>query len=587
MNKIHYRFIWLFSAAILCLASSLFTGSAPTKHTAAPGEQSCASCHPGNINTGSGTVSLNFGSSLSAGYIPGNTYTITYTLNGNVSKYGFSATALNNSNLMAGDFTALNTATTKVDQAVVMGTTRKYVGHKSATNTNSWSFQWIAPSSNVGTVSFYIAANASNSDNAQAGDTIYEDVFSLQALQFANASFSVNKSSICDGDDFVFTSTSVGSGLSYSWDFGPGASPATANTIGPHTVSYTGGGSKAVKLTVGNPGGSDSTTQTVTVFNNPSPIISASDTSLCQGQSTTISTSGSFGTYLWSTSSTDSTISTSTAGSYSLQVIDSNGCSGLSDTLNIVVNPNPTATVLASDTVLCQGDTATLTGGGAFPGYLWSSSDTTQSISITNSGSYTLTVIDTNGCTNQSPPVNITVNALPTTSIFSSGMTLQDTLFALPGFASYQWFFSDANGQNLIPIPGALKDQLLYQDFYFKPGNSGYVVLAILDGNSCLGYSQPYTLPVIQSINSSAFEEINIYPNPMTNKVRLELSLHQAHTIQIRLTELSGKTVYQSGSNSSVKEAHFDLYLPNLAKGVYLLKIDAGESQYHEKIMVR
>ncbi len=44
---------------------------------------------------------------------------------------------------------------------------------------------------------------------------------------------------------------------SWSWDFGEGASPATANGVGPHTVQYASEGAKTVRLMVSGPEGSD------------------------------------------------------------------------------------------------------------------------------------------------------------------------------------------------------------------------------------------------------------------------------------------------------------------------------------------
>ncbi|MCF8371647.1 MAG: DUF2271 domain-containing protein [Bacteroidales bacterium] len=67
--------------------------------------------------------------------------------------------------------------------------------------------------------------------------------------EVAIADFSVNTQSVCTGEDVVFTDNSS-LATSYEWDFGDGANPATANTVGPHTVSYSTSGAKTVSLTV-------------------------------------------------------------------------------------------------------------------------------------------------------------------------------------------------------------------------------------------------------------------------------------------------------------------------------------------------
>jgi photosystem II stability/assembly factor-like uncharacterized protein len=54
----------------------------------------------------------------------------------------------------------------------------------------------------------------------------------------------------CMNTDFVFTSSSTGNILTYDWNFGENAVPATATTPGPHTVQYTTPGYKTASLTV-------------------------------------------------------------------------------------------------------------------------------------------------------------------------------------------------------------------------------------------------------------------------------------------------------------------------------------------------
>ncbi len=65
-----------------------------------------------------------------------------------------------------------------------------------------------------------------------------------------NASFTFTPNSSClGGDDIVFTDNSGGPISSYNWDFGTDATPATATTVGPHTVSYSSAGWKYITLT--------------------------------------------------------------------------------------------------------------------------------------------------------------------------------------------------------------------------------------------------------------------------------------------------------------------------------------------------
>jgi PKD repeat protein len=76
------------------------------------------------------------------------------------------------------------------------------------------------------------------------------------------ANFTANNTVVCIGQTISFTNASTGSINSYSWNFGAGAIPSTANTAGPHSVFYSTNGVKTITLTVTGPGGNSTETKT-------------------------------------------------------------------------------------------------------------------------------------------------------------------------------------------------------------------------------------------------------------------------------------------------------------------------------------
>lgn len=86
----------------------------------------------------------------------------------------------------------------------------------------------------------------------------------VNPICMVTADFAANKTTTCQGAKVLFTDKSTGTDGSqtYSWNFGAGASPATATTAGPIKVSYTSGGMKTVSLTVTQGGVSNTKTQT-------------------------------------------------------------------------------------------------------------------------------------------------------------------------------------------------------------------------------------------------------------------------------------------------------------------------------------
>jgi PKD repeat protein len=84
--------------------------------------------------------------------------------------------------------------------------------------------------------------------NSYGADTIIKSNYI--SVNNANADFSANITKVIINNDIVFTDQSTCNVSSYSWNFGSGATPSTANTQGPHTVSYSSTGFKTVSLTI-------------------------------------------------------------------------------------------------------------------------------------------------------------------------------------------------------------------------------------------------------------------------------------------------------------------------------------------------
>ncbi|MEP2772336.1 MAG: PKD domain-containing protein [Fulvivirga sp.] len=113
--------------------------------------------------------------------------------------------------------------------------------------------------------------------------------------QDAIPNFAVSDQSLstCAETEVTFHDLSEGDITSWSWDFGTGASPATATGRGPHVVSYSSTGSADVSLTViGETNGSQNETKLayINILTNPviEKVVAVADENLCYGESTTI-----------------------------------------------------------------------------------------------------------------------------------------------------------------------------------------------------------------------------------------------------------------------------------------------------------
>lgn len=181
-----------------------------------------------------------------------------------------------------------------------------------------------------------------------------------------------------------------------------------------------------------------SDTVTINVVNT---AINSSGVSLCSGP-LVLSVANSFSSYLWNGGLTTSSITVSNPGTYSVTVTNTNGQTCQSPPVQIYQNTIP-VTLSTSDSVfICQGDTVLIEGPAGFNQYLWSNGAITPSISTTQTGNYSLTVTDGNGCTGSSgvTTIDISPQDIITTTTGFSLCNGSVTLSAPPGFASYQWF---------------------------------------------------------------------------------------------------------------------------------------------------
>jgi hypothetical protein len=169
---------------------------------------------------------------------------------------------------------------------------------------------------------------------------------------------------------------------------------------------------------------------------------------ICNGQSTTLTAAPGFSSYLWNNGSTSTAVTTSTANSYSVTVTDANGCSSISPTITLAVDPIEIPTILAvGENTFCQGNSISLTSS---PGssYAWSNGATTQSVNITQSGTYTVEVLGT--CqTFTSAAIDVTVFPAPAPSATGGSINNSGSVTLTASGNSLTWY-DDAAGTNAL-----------------------------------------------------------------------------------------------------------------------------------------
>ena len=232
-------------------------------------------------------------------------------------------------------------------------------------------------------------------------------------------------SPICQGQS---TQLCVPAGsASYAWSTGATTNCITVNASGTYSVTITDAN-----------GCMSNCSKTVVV--NPVPDCTITGNSpICQGQSTQLCVAAGSASYLWSTGATTNCITVNASGTYSVTITDANGCSS-NCSKQVTVNPLPDCTITGNG-ALCTGQSTQLCAPAGAASYLWSTGATTNCITVNQTGLYSVTVTNSNGCSSICSK-QVIVSQQPTCLITGNGSLCpgQSTQLCVPaGAASYMW----------------------------------------------------------------------------------------------------------------------------------------------------
>lgn len=249
------------------------------------------------------------------------------------------------------------------------------------------------------------------------------------------------KLTICEGET---TTLRASGGNSYVWDDGSTQAYITVGTTGIYSVTATNNGCTA--------------SNSVTVMVNPAPDVNIlpQNATICRGDNISITAISNANTYNWTSGQTTAAINVSPVSNttYTVMVTDENECKATAS-IQVTVNPLPSAYIEGPNSI-CQGDTAVLTASGGVE-YLWNTGQSTPTIKVTNSNTYSVEVIGANGCTASTQKV-LAVNALPVASVTESVDICrgQDATLSAnaPVGCTYQWSTGSQTSQTTVQEAG-------------------------------------------------------------------------------------------------------------------------------------
>ena len=128
------------------------------------------------------------------------------------------------------------------------------------------------------------------------------------------------------------------------------------------------------------------------------------DTVLCAGSFLTLDAGNAGSTYDWTTPETTQIIGAIAGGTYGVLVTSADGCT---DSTGITIGENPLPTIdLGADITFCVNESSVIDAGSGYSSYLWSTTETTQTVLADGATlgvgvhTFTIEVTDSIGCTN-------------------------------------------------------------------------------------------------------------------------------------------------------------------------------------------
>jgi hypothetical protein len=382
---------------------------------------------------------------------------------------------------------------------------------------------------------------------------------------------------------------------------------------------------------------------TVTVFPLPTPRIAAlGATTFCNGDSVLLDAGEGYRAYLWSDGKRTRIIAAKANGTYVVTVTDSNGCASNSPAVAVTVHAKPQPVITASGPLsFCPGDSVTLDAGANYATYSWSNGESTRSIVVKTSGTFSVTVSNPNGCFGTSLPVTVTRSLTPVPVItangpltFCAGGSVE--LDAGSGWASYQWSTGartrritvtqsglynvrvsnpngcngesavvdvkvksnppapiiSQNGNTLISTP-ATRYQWNYSGAPISGANgrtygaskNGQYTVTIWSADSCSSTSATYDFRFTGIEPMEIVSHFSVYPDPNNGMITVDLRLSTPALVRISISNVLGQQVLSLTEEAAEKSLIKTVDLQNLPSGLYYLHVMAGEQSILKKII--
>lgn len=449
----------------------------------------------------------------------------------------------------------------------------------------------------------------------------------------------------CTVDTLTLDGSSDTPGALFFWNAYAGGVIASGQSTANPTVIAAG----VYVLTVIHPTSGCTATDTAIVIldNNPPDVNAGNDTAICgDGQIMLHGYSSANVGYNWTTIGGNIVSGAhtaypivDTAGMYILKVVDRvNGCKA-KDTVIVIMLP-PLNIDLGNDTTFttCTHETVTLDADATGSTYVWSTGATTQTIVVSQTGMYYVTVTTPQGCSD-SDTINIVIIDNSIDVDLGNDTTLCTCIKLTPGFipgATYQWcngsnyptiiacksgmYCVEVRTGNCIirdtimvtinppPVVDLGNDTTVVNSLVLNAGNpgatfswntgattqtitvttTGKYYVTVTDQYGCTA-SDTIIVDIIIGIqeNTAATLVVNVYPNPSNDKTfTMSFEAPEKGNVEIQIINVLGRVVYSEKLENFKGSYNKMITLQQLSRGIYFADVVRNNSRSVVKIII-
>lgn len=253
----------------------------------------------------------------------------------------------------------------------------------------------------------------------------------------------------------------------------------------------------------------------------------------------------------------------------------------------ITVNANPSSASLSGTATICEGDTTSITfnasgGSGPYDISIDNGLGTFNNlqdgaiivVSPTTSSTYSiLSLNDNNGCStnNFTGSANVNVNAGPDAN-FNSAINKSIVTFTdlSVGAVSWLWEFGDSTS--------SIQQNPVHTYLHIGIKN---VRLTSTNSNGCIDQiTKNLLITEVSGFEGlGEGENINIYPNPADNEVKVDIRLNRAEKVSIDIVSIDGKKMMKIGDSKDLDKHIINLNVDDFPSGIYILKIELSNGR--------